>query len=515
MKRYWLFVIFTLSIFLFGSQIVDAITDDQIKSTVQIQCPVGSGYVSSGSGTLIRGDGIILTNKHVVDDATGVCEIGVTSSASQAPSFIYTADLISVAAGYDLALLSINEIKNGFQYTNFYNYYNSNNKIPKLGDSLEILGYPAIGGSTITFTKGYVVGQENIQSEYISSSYFYTKTDALMAPGSSGGGAYYDDGIFAGIPTAVLKDEIATIGYILPANLAKDFIKYNYTNLAGIPNNSDSYIEPSKNISGEFNSNLSVNLFTDSSKEVVIFDFLTPIKTDGTPYFEFSSGYHPSGVRGYYLYFGNDISADPVSDGIHLSFDSTDIGGSNLYPGTITEYAPPKITKDGEYYLRISIEANNGQISTPRTYFTYRYFVLPDLISNETKIKDGSLIRGKDQNDVYIVKTIGNKLFKRLVLSPKVFDSYGHLKWENIIEVSIDFLENFITSNLVRATAVGDPKTYFLYPEPVNLEGSGGDTGIKRWITDENIFNSLKLDWDAIYTINETDRDAYEEVEPL
>jgi hypothetical protein len=38
--------------------------------------------------------------------------------------------------------------------------------------------------------------------------------------------------------------------------------------------------------------------------------------------------------------------------------------------------------------------------------------------------------------DVFIVKFVGTKTFKRLVLNPQVFDSYGHLKWSNIKKIS-------------------------------------------------------------------------------
>ncbi|MEX2144799.1 MAG: hypothetical protein WD712_00240 [Candidatus Spechtbacterales bacterium] len=118
-------------------------------------------------------------------------------------------------------------------------------------------------------------------------------------------------------------------------------------------------------------------------------------------------------------------------------------------------------------------------------------------------IEDGALVRAKGDIDVYIVKNIGNKKFKRLVLSPHVFESYGHLRWEDVMDLDQVVVDSFATSDLVRATVAGDPRVYQLYPQ--------GDTGEKRWITTGEAFERLGHDWDAVYTINETDRDAYAE----
>ena len=41
-------------------------------------------------------------------------------------------------------------------------------------------------------------------------------------------------------------------------------------------------------------------------------------------------------------------------------------------------------------------------------------------------LPDGALIRAAGDIDVYIVKYVGAKKFKRLVLSPSVFDNYGY-----------------------------------------------------------------------------------------
>jgi len=101
--------------------------------------------------------------------------------------------------------------------------------------------------------------------------------------------------------------------------------------------------------------------------------------------------------------------------------------------------------------------------------------------------------------DVFIVKIVGSKTFKRLVLNPQVFDSYGHLKWENIKKISASTVAGYTTSSLVRE--INDTKVYKLIPD--------GDEGTKQWVESLDCFNSKGYDWDSVYIINAVDRDNY------
>jgi len=101
--------------------------------------------------------------------------------------------------------------------------------------------------------------------------------------------------------------------------------------------------------------------------------------------------------------------------------------------------------------------------------------------------------------DVFIVKYVGDKMFKRLVLNPEVFESYEHLVWGNIKTVTVDELKAFSSADAVRAD--GDDKVYKLFPD--------GDAGTKRWVETLDCFNSQGYDWDSVYLINTTDRDNY------
>jgi hypothetical protein len=107
-------------------------------------------------------------------------------------------------------------------------------------------------------------------------------------------------------------------------------------------------------------------------------------------------------------------------------------------------------------------------------------------------IVDGSIVRAFGDIDVYIIKLKNGKAFKRLVLSPSVFRSYGHLKWENIIIVDAAVLDDYTTSNLVYVA--GSSKIWLLEPQ--------GDTGKK------SVFTGT-YDPDSVYEVNATDLASY------
>ena len=66
------------------------------------------------------------------------------------------------------------------------------------GDNLYIVGYPNVGGMTITFTAGKVGG---FQPEQGLGDQAWIKTDAQISPGVSGGAAFNEQGKLVGVPT--------------------------------------------------------------------------------------------------------------------------------------------------------------------------------------------------------------------------------------------------------------------------------------------------------------------------
>ena len=128
-------------------------------------------------------------------------------------------------------------------------------------------------------------------------------------------------------------------------------------------------------------------------------------------------------------------------------------------------------------------------------------------------IVDGDLIKSNAINsdgtptieslDVYIVKVVADKKFKRLILSPTVFESYGHLNYGDIMTVSQAVMDEYATSALVRVDTDPAEKVYAMAPS--------GDTGAKGWVnlTTTQFVDEASSDADSIYTINAVDGASY------
>jgi hypothetical protein len=113
-------------------------------------------------------------------------------------------------------------------------------------------------------------------------------------------------------------------------------------------------------------------------------------------------------------------------------------------------------------------------------------------------IPEGATIRVEGGVDVYIVKYINGKMFKRLVLNPSVFENYGHLHWEDVMNVSQDVLDAYTTSEMVRSEETG--RVYRLFPND--------DRGTKRMVEVGGCFWN-QIDQDSIYLINGFDERSY------
>lgn len=113
-------------------------------------------------------------------------------------------------------------------------------------------------------------------------------------------------------------------------------------------------------------------------------------------------------------------------------------------------------------------------------------------------IPEGGMIRAKGDIDVYIVKYSHGKRFKRLILSPSVFKSYGHLKWADVKDVERAVLDSYATS--AYAYVAGDSTIWRLEPK--------GDNGMRRNFLAPGI-SSWGYDPDGVYEINATDRNSY------
>ncbi|RME89691.1 MAG: serine protease, partial [Anaerolineae bacterium] len=160
----------------------------------------------SGSGTIISPDGLILTNAHVVlSDKYYHVEklvVALTEAEDQPPRPTYYAEVMQADPNLDIAVIRItsdldgNPVDRASLNLPFARLGDADEL--RLGDPLIILGYPGIGGQTITLTRGEVSG---FTAEEPYGNRAFIKTSATIAGGNSGGLAANARGELIGVPT--------------------------------------------------------------------------------------------------------------------------------------------------------------------------------------------------------------------------------------------------------------------------------------------------------------------------
>lgn len=210
----------------------ETLLDRNLLATVQVLTPDDSARDrwSTGSGSVITRAGHVLTNFHVLGDPdtgvlfnrAGTVFIAVSSpDVHSEPEMAYRAEIEETDRINDLALLRIvaqhddSPLPAGFDMVSMPL---GDSETVRIGDELTILGYPGLGGQSITLTRGSVSGFMRAEN--------FIKTDAEINPGNSGGAAVNKAGELVGIPTAgAVDDEFpGKLGLVRPINRARALI---------------------------------------------------------------------------------------------------------------------------------------------------------------------------------------------------------------------------------------------------------------------------------------------------
>lgn len=166
----------------------------------------------SGSGVIISGDGYILTNNHVVNNADEV-EVVLDDQRS------YRAEVLGTDPNTDLALLKIDE--EGLAYIPY-----GNSEDVQVGEWVLAVGNPFNLNSTVTAGIVSAKGRNiNILREELAIESFI-QTDAAVNPGNSGGALVNTRGELIGINTAIASTTGSYAGYsfAVPVNIARKVV---------------------------------------------------------------------------------------------------------------------------------------------------------------------------------------------------------------------------------------------------------------------------------------------------
>jgi serine protease Do len=166
---------------------------------------------SLGSGVIVRSDGLILTNNHVIQ---GGQEIVVALADKRE----FKAKVVQADARLDLALLKVDTKGEKLPTVAF-----GDSDKAQVGDIVLAIGDPFGVGQTVTM--GIVSALARTQSA--SSDAVYIQTDAAINPGNSGGALVTSDGRLLGINSSIYSNSGGNIGigFAIPSNLAKRFVE--------------------------------------------------------------------------------------------------------------------------------------------------------------------------------------------------------------------------------------------------------------------------------------------------
>ncbi|PPQ39003.1 serine protease Do [Rhodoblastus acidophilus] len=163
---------------------------------------------AQGSGFIISSDGYVVTNNHVVENAT---DVSVTLDGGKTVS----AKVIGTDKKTDLALLKINE-------AGTYPYVQFSGETPRVGDWVIAVGNPFGLGGTVT------AGIVSARGRDIGSGPYddYLQIDAPVNRGNSGGPTFNTRGDVVGVNTAIFSPSGGSvgIGFAIPSEVAKDVV---------------------------------------------------------------------------------------------------------------------------------------------------------------------------------------------------------------------------------------------------------------------------------------------------
>ena len=168
----------------------------------------GRTRIGMGSGVIVSKDGYIITNFHVIEDAS---TIEVTTNNNKT----YKAELIGQDEVADIAVLKIdNDIT--FPYIRF-----ADSDQTKIGEWVLAVGNPY--NLTSTVTAGIISAKSRDLNDYDSKNQSFIQTDAAVNSGNSGGALVNTNGDLIGINTAITSGTGGFVGYsfAVPSNVAR------------------------------------------------------------------------------------------------------------------------------------------------------------------------------------------------------------------------------------------------------------------------------------------------------
>ncbi|MGA0600909.1 Do family serine endopeptidase [Caulobacter sp. KR2-114] len=167
---------------------------------------------SLGSGSIVRADGVVLTNHHVIENAQEI--MVVTADRREWPAKVLLDD-----ARADLAVLKIDTRGESLPTIAI-----DDRQDVQVGDLVLAIGDPFGVGQTVT---NGIVSAKARSDVGIADFSSFIQTDAAINPGNSGGPLVDMDGNLVGVNTAILSRSGTSsgVGFAIPAVMARQVVE--------------------------------------------------------------------------------------------------------------------------------------------------------------------------------------------------------------------------------------------------------------------------------------------------
>jgi len=203
-------------------QAIAKVTPAVVNITSQIQQPNPFGGTSMGTGTgtgfVVRPDGVILTNDHVVE---GASEIRVTLPAPDGRSF--PATVLSADTTHDLAVIKIDASGLPTATLGDSNSVQLGQRVIALGYALDLNGGPTVTSGIVSSLDRTIQVQDPNAAAGGRTYRDVFQTDAAINPGNSGGPLINLAGQVVGIDSAGTQ-QAQNIGFAIQIDAARSII---------------------------------------------------------------------------------------------------------------------------------------------------------------------------------------------------------------------------------------------------------------------------------------------------
>ena len=167
---------------------------------------------SLGSGVIVTGDGLVVSNFHVVEEATEIR--AVLNDRREFDARVILADresdiaILRLESADDLPALSLRDSDE-----------------LEVGDLVLAIGNPFGIGQTVS--SGIISGMERQGAAFGNGRGYFIQTDAAINPGNSGGALVDTAGRLVGVNTSILTRSGGSngVGFAIPSNLVASFIE--------------------------------------------------------------------------------------------------------------------------------------------------------------------------------------------------------------------------------------------------------------------------------------------------